>query len=625
MAGPDIFLSYNREDAVRAKHFAEAFSAEGFDVWWDATLRSGEAYDEVTEEALANARAVVVLWSPRSVVSRWVRAEATEAERNKTLLPVMIEPCKRPIMFELLQTAELEHWHGDQADPAWLDFLRHVADFVGKDAKSGNAADDRPPISTLQTSIIVLPFANMSADPEQEYFADGISEDIITDLSKVSALMVIARNTAFTFKGKHVDICKVARDVGVTHVLEGSVRKAGNRVRVTAQLIDGATGGHVWAERYDRELSDIFEIQDELSEAIVGALKVKLLPTEKESIEDRATRNADAYDFYLRARALRATMHHESLRRAVLAYREALDLDPDFALAWAGLATLLNQQKTLFSAGEAASEEEIDHAFTRAFELAPDLPDMVAAKGQKAQFERDWKLAEECIDYFVSRNDYNWSVCSNLMLALGRANAAVGQQEKVLKEDPLSLGASWVLQHCLDCAGRHDEAEKLYKKSKSLAGNIAVLDWLATTRRMAQHKPEDVFEIFHENHERDLERQPFGPELAKIVDQPDKALDLIRRIAADPENQVPIRLASIAHWAEFYGDCDLAIDILGLGSRIPGFIVLDMWHNQFSEIRRDARFKTILLDCGLADHWRKTGNWGDFARHLGDDDFEVTG
>ena len=142
----------------------------------------------------------------------------------------------------------------------------------------------------------------MSGDPEQEYFSDGISEDIITDLSKVSALSVVARNTAFNFKGKSLDVKEVASSLGVSHVLEGSVRKAGTRVRITAQLIDGAAGDHVWADRYDRELDDIFAIQDEISKAIVGALKVKLLPEEKKAIETRGTASVEAYNLYLMAR-----------------------------------------------------------------------------------------------------------------------------------------------------------------------------------------------------------------------------------------------------------------------------------------------------------------------------------
>jgi adenylate cyclase len=155
----------------------------------------------------------------------------------------------------------------------------------------------------------------MSGDPEQEYFSDGITEDIITDLSKVSALAVISRNSAFVFKGKHVDVPKVARDLKVSHVLEGSVRKAGGRVRITAQLVDGSSNDHVWAERYDRDLNDIFALQDEISQAIVKALKLKLLPEEKKAIERRGTENVEAYNLYLMARQLHVTGHEGDARR----------------------------------------------------------------------------------------------------------------------------------------------------------------------------------------------------------------------------------------------------------------------------------------------------------------------
>ena len=152
--------------------------------------------------------------------------------------------------------------------------------------------------------LCVLPFANMSGDPEQEYFSDGITEDIITDLSKVSALSIVSRNTAFSFKGKNLEMAQVARQTKATHVLEGSVRKAGNRVRITAQLIDAANDAHVWADRYDRDLNDIFALQDEISKAIVAALRLTLLPAEKRALEQRSTNNAEAYKLFLMARQL---------------------------------------------------------------------------------------------------------------------------------------------------------------------------------------------------------------------------------------------------------------------------------------------------------------------------------
>src|SRR2546421_1113238 len=194
---------------------------------------------------------------------------------------------------------------------------------------------------TQRPSICVLPFTNMSGDPEQEYFSDGISEDIITDLSKISALHVVSRNTAFTFKGKAVDLGQVASQLKVTHLLEGSVRKAAGRVRITAQLIDAANDSHLWAERYDRDLTDIFAIQDEISLAIVDALKVKLLPEEEKAIEQRGTDNVDAYNLFLMARQTYAAGYEADARRLdaiIRICRRAVDIDANYADAWAVIA-----------------------------------------------------------------------------------------------------------------------------------------------------------------------------------------------------------------------------------------------------------------------------------------------
>src|SRR6476619_417648 len=200
------------------------------------------------------------------------------------------------------------------------------------------STDGAAPTGQERPSIAVLPFVNMSGDPEQEYFSDGITEDIITDLSKVSALFVVARNTAFTYKGKHVDVQEVAKRLGVNFILEGSVRKAGARVRVTGQLINGKDSGHVWADRYDRDLTDIFAIQDEITHAIVEQLKVKLLPQEKKSIGQTPTGNVEAYTYYLRGRQFfhRHSKSYYQLARRMFA--KAVELDPAYARAYAGIA-----------------------------------------------------------------------------------------------------------------------------------------------------------------------------------------------------------------------------------------------------------------------------------------------
>jgi adenylate cyclase len=254
--------------------------------------------------------------------------------------------------------------------------------------------DQAPP-----TSLCVLPFANMSDEPQQEYFADGITDDIITDLHKISCLFVVARNTAFTFKGRNVDIIDAARQLKVTHILEGSVRKAGGRVRITAQLVDGATGGHVWAERYDRDLNDIFALQEEISHAIARALKLKLRPEEDRSIGDRGTNNPEAYDFYLMARRFYGTGgegENRSLEAVARLSKRATDIDPNYAHAW----SLLGAAQTALHFVHGREDSGLP-AIERALALHPDLPEAIALKSrhlwQAEHKEEAWALIDRAL------------------------------------------------------------------------------------------------------------------------------------------------------------------------------------------------------------------------------------
>ena len=269
----DVFISYARSDETVAVAVAAALSAAGHAVWRDDQLPAHRAYAEVIEERLKGAKAVIVLWSAEAAKSQWVRAEADAARNAGTLIQATIDGSIPPLPFNQIQCADLNGWTGESESPGWRklqDSVSVLAPLVQPDDARGRKSG----AARRELSICVLPFENMSGDAEQEYFSDGISEDITTDLSKVSALGVVARNTAFTFKGRSVNVIDVARQLGVSHILEGSVRKAGQRVRISAQLIDGDSGDHLWADRYDRDLDDIFAIQDEISKAIVAALKL---------------------------------------------------------------------------------------------------------------------------------------------------------------------------------------------------------------------------------------------------------------------------------------------------------------------------------------------------------------
>jgi adenylate cyclase len=368
----DIFISYARSTADQAQRVSEALRGLGYGVWRDDELPAHRSYSEVIEERLQAAKVVVVIWSAEAVKSEWVQSEADTARTDHKLVQLTVDGAKLPRPFDRIQCADMTGWAGEADSPGWRKVIASVAELVRGEPPSVAEPAAR------KLSVCVLPFANMSDDPQQEYFSDGISEDVITDLSKVSALFVVARNTAFTFKGKSVKVPDVARELGVSHVLEGSVRKAGGRVRITAQLIDGATGGHIWAERYDRDLTDIFALQDEISEAIVAALKLKLLPQEKAAIERRGTESVEAYNLYLMARRLYVTgtgdeRNCDSYARLC---GRAVAVDPNYASAWALMASAqINLYRRFGREGDGGSA-----AAERALALDHDLAEAHAVK-----------------------------------------------------------------------------------------------------------------------------------------------------------------------------------------------------------------------------------------------------
>ncbi len=305
-------------------------------------------------------------------------------------------------------------------------------------ASAGPAAQSAAhrPQAMEQPSVAVLPFDNMSADPEQDYFADGITEDIITELSRLPALLVIARNSTFTYKGKATKVQDVCRDLGVRYVLEGSVRKAGQRVRVTAQLIDGGSGGHVWAERYDRDLADIFAVQDDVTEHIVRALKVQLTDSKLAPAARVEPENTDAYDCVLRAREQYRLFSKEGNKAAQELYAKAITLAPDYAEAYAGLAET-QVQDWFFGVPEA-----LDRAFTSAQtaeRLDPALPLVYEALTSVHQFMRQHDKALAAAKRWLDVEPGNAAAYANFagtLLFSGEPEPVEGLIEKAMRLDP---------------------------------------------------------------------------------------------------------------------------------------------------------------------------------------------
>lgn len=452
---PDIFISYARPNEGLARRAAEALRAAGYDVWRDDELPAHRAYSDVIEERIKAAKAVLVLWSNEAVKSQWVRAEADAARELGTLVQVSLDGVLPPMPFNQIQCADLFGWTGDTGWPGWAKVEGSLASLAG----AANPIAEEPKAATNRRVVIcVLPFVNMSGDAEQEYFSDGISEDIITDLSKVSALTTIGRNTAFALKGKPVVLQDLMRDPGATHVLEGSVRKAGTRVRINTQLTDCASNHQLWADRYDRDLTDIFAIQDEISKAIVASLKLRLLPKEKKAIEQRGTASAEAYNLYLLARRRWVDGNNEDKRRAEVVIRicrQAIAIDPDYAQAWA--LTAFAQAELQFWAGQA---EDGRAAADRALELDPTLAEAHCVKARHLLDDGRIEEANAQMARALALDPESWEVnreAASMMFRQSRIEEAIPFYLKASELVEADYHSPSMLMTCYRAVGRTDD------------------------------------------------------------------------------------------------------------------------------------------------------------------------
>jgi adenylate cyclase len=427
-----------------------------------------------------------------------------------------------------------------------------------------------------ELSICVLPFANMSGDAEQEYFSDGISEDIITDLSKVSALRVVSRNTAFSFKGKNVELPQIARQLKVSHILEGSVRKAGGRVRITAQLIDANSDGHVWAEHYDRDLSDIFAIQDEISEAIVAALKLKLLPAEKKAIVQRGTDSAEAYNLYLMARQNYADGFEGDQRRNSSTIRlagRATEIDPRYARAWALLALAQMNQRNVTAQGDGGIA-----AAERALSLDPEQAEAYAVKARILEMEGRMAegMAEIATALRLDPESYEVNRSAAIMYyRVHQLQHAVRHFEKARALTDADFTSAGMLVSCYTALGNHQAALEAAKITLARAEFVLARD------------PNNGMAMGH------------GSDALIVLGQTDRAREWMNRaLLIEPDNST-MRYNFACAFASHLKQLDAAIELL---EPVFANITLSLLNHakvdpDMDGVRDDPRFKSMVASA----------------------------
>ena len=436
----DVFVSYARTDKERVAHLVSALEAQGLSVWWDPEIAAGQQFDDQIEAEMSAARSVLVVWTPTSVASRWVRGEAREAADTGILVPVRFDTARLPMDVRALHTIDLDNWGNDPASPPFQQVLRALRSTIARSPSEKSAlalapgastasttlsvptrsrdrtrkvprlaivlgcvtllaiavavgmrfVDDRnntaatttgPTVASAKTSqefsppahsVAVLAFTNMSGDAKDEYFSDGLAEELLQALAQIKELKVAARTSSFSFKGTNVDIPTVGRKLNVGAVLEGSVRKAEGRIRVTAQLINAVTGYHIWSENFDREFRDVISLQSEIAYAVASALEVRLLGDGR---TPGGTQNPKALDAFLRGRAGERIQDEKNLRAALVALDEAVALDPTYANAHALRGDVLAQLANAYVKDPAEKRRlnaDALQAVKRAVAIAPD-------------------------------------------------------------------------------------------------------------------------------------------------------------------------------------------------------------------------------------------------------------
>jgi adenylate cyclase len=472
---------------------------------------------------------------------------------------------------------------------------------VGSDSPKSAAMESRP---VVERSIAVLPFINLSSDPENEYFSDGITEEILNALVKVSDLKVASRTSSFAFKGHHGDVQEIAEKLKVATVLEGSVRKAGNRVRITGQLIGAQDGYHLWSETYDRQLEDIFAIQDDIAQAIVTALKATLAVDEGEKLVTATTDNMEAYTLYLKGRFQYNKYTEASLRRSLELYAEALEESPDYARAWAGIADSWMRladdwviPEKAYGAGKEAAE--------RALELDPELAEAHTSLG-KIYTWHDWDFtrAELALRRAVASNpnytDAHWTL-GTLLPAVGRLEEGLREMRTALKLDPLSAEYSqWTARFLLYQRRPADAIEESHR-TLELDSDYPRAHLTIGLARLTEGEPESGLESLRRSAE--VSSSPsFRAFLAyglAAAGREAEARRVLEELEAESRESY-VRAEFLAAAYGMLGDRDAAFGQLdtALGQRSAGMIYLHL-DPLYDAIREDPRFSALVEKIGL--------------------------
>lgn len=504
----DVFVSYKAEDRRRIKPLVEALHAEGLSIWWDEQIGGGAAWRHTIESELNAAKCVVVIWSKRSIgpEGAFVHDEATRAQQRHVYVPVLIDRVHLPLGFGETQALPLIGWRGNKQDPKYQAVLAAVLRNVGGKRRPAEAAVPRtvdrravlagggvaaiavagiggwalfkPSAASAARSIAVLPFANLSGDPSQAYFADGVAEEIRSALARLGGLIVIGRTSSEAVRND--DAPTAAKKLGVASILTGSVRQSPSTIRISAELVDGRTGADRWSQDYDRSHGDTIKIQSDIAEKVASALSAALGAAARAAISLGGTANAAAQDLYLKAKAKFAADDSEkSLRDVIGLLNSATALDPKFARAYAEKAQAMNNYAGFFTkrVGYGSAFDQAAAEARQAIALAPNLPagHMAAAGILLAQLDIRGAAAEYANGHSLAGGDVADLLAYGRFLSfIGRSDEALTLERQAEARDPLNPQVYGRQAYALLTLDRFDDAVTAFRRSLALAPNQIV-------------------------------------------------------------------------------------------------------------------------------------------------------
>jgi TolB-like protein/tetratricopeptide (TPR) repeat protein len=664
----DIFISYSRADQPVARRFAEGLQRAGFSVWWDQALNPGEAFDQVTEKALAEAKAVVVLWSKTSVNSRWVRAEATQANADNRLVPVMIEPCKRPIIFELTHTADLANWKGGSDDPAWQSFLAGLRRFTGTDVADNDApiaAAATKPMATdgarhhgrtafivlagiallvivmlvkgwpgatatqqpaepaaassvgAQARILVKPFTSNSVDADQVVFADGLTRTLHNQLTHIRGLALLGIETTISLRNQPGELAELGARYSFDYLLGGSVDREGGRLRVIPTLLDVRSGLSLKLNPFVGDVGKIvgMEAQQAIARDVAAAVGVAVgvgdLPPDQ-----GGTRDVDAWKNFQRAASMGSPGGVRTVTEAIGLARKAIDIDPGFLAARLFLYRMLSP-----AMGEAPQNyvalmrEQEDEA--RRLATAPESWQLTS--GFRADFlyaQRQWAQSLDATTHMQgSQRDMSEAF---VLMATGRIRDALPALRSVLATNPAHPVAVQLLVLSLAMLGQFNEVEEVVAQYRKAAGTDVAQDVLQpeVVRQLFVGRSSDPRVLRRLKELLSLEGGRLAPRWLNgrlaTLDDADAMSAVLRRELDNSANYSEASLSQVAAFANFYGQSELVLRALNLAKvqrhyRWPA----SLW--MYPEIRKEQGFKDLVRAMGLHDYWRQSGKWSDFC------------